>query len=436
MAASNDHGPVARRSTSLIKNAVVTLNLLVVAFLSIALMGVTRRVNVSETEKTSLETELARTREDVERITKKNDEQLVEVIRRESAGRDEHQKRDEERLDQIAALASRLEKIENQNRQNRVEVTTNFKRDIEDLRSTFMHSLDVKKDAPTMFRDFEKTYGRGVVLIYTEFDYVRIRDGKEGRAKTVTGWGSGFFVSDEGHIVTSKHVVQPWKFDQDIATMISLGEIKVDETTLRIAAWESGTEALDGEDHPRLTVGYNNSEKKNLRLYAVAPDHMSEQSLDGGVFGPKYKLHDLDNNDLAILKAEGKNFCPLPSVEAATPDRVTKLDPVMALGYPRGQNGLETSMVTTSPSIGTVRKAENTIHVTASIIPGNSGGPLIGPTGEVVGIVTRIYSETLGICIKMEHAWTLLEAGRAAEDAENALANVLPLLGARLILSN
>ena len=59
--------------------------------------------------------------------------------------------------------------------------------------------------------------------------------------------------------------------------------------------------------------------------------------------------------------------------------------------------------------IGTVRKVENTIHVTASIIPGNSGGPLVGPDGNVVAIVTRVYSETLGICINIDHVRKLLD---------------------------
>lgn len=426
--------PKPAEDKSTLRTVFVYLNLVIVAFMTVALVGVTRRINTTDSEKRVLDHELERTRATVDLLTRKHEEQLGDVMERETAVRTEMERRDEERNALIDKLAARLTTIESQNRQSKAEVTTSLKREIEGLKSELRIELGEKKDAATMFRDFETIYGRGVVLIYTEFDYYRVRDGKDGRKKTVTGWGSGFFVSEDGHIVTNKHVVQPWKFDQDLATMASLGEIRIDEDSLRIACWESGMRALAGEEHPSTSLGYNNFELKNLRIYAVAPDHMSDRSVDSGVFGPKFRVHDLDNNDLVILKAEGKDFCPLPCVDHAGGDTLKKLDSVMALGYPRGQNGLETSVVTTSPSIGTIRKVENTIHVTASIIPGNSGGPLIGPEGKVVGIVTRIYSETLGICIRIDHARQLIEEGKKSEKAALRLANSVPSAIAQRIL--
>jgi S1-C subfamily serine protease len=423
----------AHPDKSVTRTVLVYLNLVIVAFLSVALVGVTRRIGETAGEKRRLEDELKRTRASVDLIKRAHDEQLADARAREDAVRDDLSARDKARGDLLTSINHRLSTVEQTSRRDRVDATANVKREIEDLRSALQRELGPRRDVQDTFRDFEGRYGRGVVLIYTEFDYVRMHDGKEGRRKTVSGWGSGFFVDGDGHIVTNKHVIQAWKFDQDLATMAALDEIKIDEDSLRIACWESGTFALDGADRPQMDVGFNNFELGNLRVLAMAPDHLTEHSLDSGIFGPKYKTHDLDNNDLVVLKVDGAKCAPLPCTRLVDARTLHKLDQVMALGYPRGQNGLETARVETSPSIGTVRKVENTIHVTASIIPGNSGGPLIGPDGEVVGIVTRIYSETLGICIKIDHALDLIDQARAAERAAFECLRVLPCAGPTLL---
>jgi S1-C subfamily serine protease len=71
---------------------------------------------------------------------------------------------------------------------------------------------------------------------------------------------------------------------------------------------------------------------------------------------------------------------------------------------------MEHESVVSSPSLGNVRSVQDTIQVSAPIIPGNSGGPLIGIDGRVIGIATRVVTdtETLGMCIKVEHALKLI----------------------------
>lgn len=277
------------------------------------------------------------------------------------------------------------------------------------------------------FQDIQARHDRSVVLIYCEFSYHPVEEGRRGPPRRATGWGSGFIVTEEGHIVTNKHVVQPWKFDSDLMALAALGEIEVDEWSVRLAAWPAGERTLDAERNPVFSTGYNNIERQDLRLFALAPDRWGRRSVEfaGGRVG--VRLHDLDNNDLAILKAEGAPFHPLPCAEGDGGPGLRKLDPVMALGFPRGQSGLESGIAETSPSIGTVRKVEETIHVSAAIIPGNSGGPLFGADGRVVGVTTRIFSETLGICLKIEHALRLLRHGILAERLAGIAAAGFPL---------
>ena len=60
------------------------------------------------------------------------------------------------------------------------------------------------------------------------------------------------------------------------------------------------------------------------------------------------------------------------------------------------------STAETSPSLGYVRKVEETIQITAPIVSGNSGGPLVDTEGRVLGVATRTKGDTsLGVCIQV-----------------------------------
>ena len=91
---------------------------------------------------------------------------------------------------------------------------------------------------------------------------------------------------------------------------------------------------------------------------------------------------------------------------------VEKLDPVMVLGFPSGPAILESGKAESSPSRGDVRKVEDTIYVTAPIVPGNSGGPVLDRDGVVIAIATRTAQgeATLGSCIQSRHVYPLLQA--------------------------
>lgn len=297
----------------------------------------------------------------------------------------------------------------------RQEVLVALRADLRNLDDRMQRSFSDRLTEEERFRRIQQAADPSVFLIHCEFTY-RTKSG-EGTAgeQTGTGWGTGFVVSREGHIATNKHVVQPWKFDPELSAMEALGQIEILPDSVKLCAWPAGTRCLDEAHRLLPDNGYNNTTKKNLAVAAVAADHMVRKPLESAGGGLDFPVHELDNNDLVILKAEGGPFEPLRCRRLGADGRLPKLGLVMALGFPRGHRGLEKGVAETSPSLGNVRKVEDTIHITASIIPGNSGGPLFNEEGEVVGVATRIYSETLGICLKVDHALDLLEIARNAE---------------------
>jgi len=142
---------------------------------------------------------------------------------------------------------------------------------------------------------------------------------------------------------------------------------------------------------------------------AMAPDHWvkGNRSLaQGGRHAGRY--HALDNADLAVLRAQLDTPAhAIPMVSDAAQTRA--LDQVLVLGFPRGTQILEGRHAIPSLSVGIVSKVEDTIMITASIHPGNSGGPVLDEGGNVIGVAARrAGGETLGRCIRAEHVRALL----------------------------
>jgi|GEM_PF-2241051 len=262
--------------------------------------------------------------------------------------------------------------------------------------------LDGVRKRAVAFKEIEKEYGGSILLIFIQYELVldqqRIPRGS---------MGSGFFVTSSGHIVTNKHVVQPWKFSVEDIMLIDQG-FAIDPATLVLAAWPAGTEMRTEQGVISLQAAFANL-KHDLEVVGTAPDTFENavRMLETGV--PfQGRIHTYDNGDLAVLKANPTVPVRALPLAAAT-EKLEKLDPVMVLGFPTGINILETTKAETSPSVGEVRKIEKSIMVTAPIVPGNSGGPLMDIQGRVVGVASKIFGEaTLGSCIPAEHILPLL----------------------------
>jgi S1-C subfamily serine protease len=125
------------------------------------------------------------------------------------------------------------------------------------------------------------------------------------------------------------------------------------------------------------------------------------------------KVHDdSSNEDLALLKARGSSFEPIP-LRRPNEGPIEKLDGVLLLGFPAGPSILEKGMAETTATPGVVRKVEETIYVSGGMIGGNSGGPVLDSEGRAVGVATRVVSgtESFGSCLKIEHVIDLYEGG-------------------------
>ena len=161
--------------------------------------------------------------------------------------------------------------------------------------------------------------------------------------RTPAGLGSGFVISDKGHIITNYHVVE-------------------DETRVSITLFR------------KTDTGYERKEIKNVKIVAIQP-----------------------LRDIALLQVSEKDRkdLDLKPVAIAKDDDLKVGSLVFAIGNPLGLERSVTQGIvsSTTRTLGHLRF----IQTDASINPGNSGGPLFNTRGEVVGIACAGYTFFQGL---------------------------------------
>ena len=122
-------------------------------------------------------------------------------------------------------------------------------------------------------------------------------------------------------------------------------------------------------------------------------------------------------HDLAILKVDGTG---LAAVSLGDSDRLEVGQKVIAIGYALGEfpntvttgvvSGLGRSVTASSGIFGQAETLSNIIQTDAALNPGNSGGPLLDYSGNVVGINVAITqgAQNIGFAIPINGAKSII----------------------------
>lgn len=243
--------------------------------------------------------------------------------------------------------------------------------------------------------------------------------------ETSSGNGSGFFISDQGHIITNKHVVRPastshWTKAQDQLkkAQMSLSTIKkeLNEEKIILANYENELKEYrkyvanlpakhikrpgavrELAAHESRYLRRKENYDRNLRIYQSEKLATDKKVTDLGwrsavaAVEQNFKVYLKDNTelqaqlisistkyDLALLQVKGKVTPYLPLARGRQPQQGDK---VYAVGSPLGMRDSVTSGIIT-------RSDRNYLVTDAQILPGNSGGPLVNEAGEVLGVNT------------------------------------------------
>lgn len=258
------------------------------------------------------------------------------------------------------------------------------------------------------------------------------------------GTGSGFFISDNGYLLTNRHVIrgddrQAEAVDEALEHIDDQVEIAEQDFEIRgkqlagekkiLDEMKAAIEKLPGR-HPQKEK-YIKQYQDRLEYYqALKEDFERKQArFKHGKNNYKTEKTDYENqqaiagvnrnfqitlknkeifyaylvrassaHDLALLKVDG---CKTPFISPADMDRVAQRQKVWAIGSPLN--------IADTMKDGTISGfTDKYIQTNAQIYPGNSGGPLVNEKGQVIGIntlkeLTRKF-EGMGLAIPIDTA--------------------------------
>ncbi|WP_433964249.1 trypsin-like peptidase domain-containing protein [Tunturiibacter gelidiferens] len=173
-------------------------------------------------------------------------------------------------------------------------------------------------------------------------------DGDGGAAGERRALGSGFIVDPRGYIITNNHVVD-----------------KADKIYVKLSTDPDGGPGDEGR--PATVIGVDK------------------------------------DTDIAVIKIDSKE--PLPTVKLGNSDGAQVGDWVLAIGSPFALSKTVTAGIISaknrsidepSPNGVSQTQFQRFIQTDAAINPGNSGGPLVDMAGQVVGMNTAIYTQSMG----------------------------------------
>ncbi|MFA4998713.1 MAG: trypsin-like peptidase domain-containing protein [Candidatus Paceibacterota bacterium] len=247
-------------------------------------------------------------------------------------------------------------------------------------------SIIVTKDVPIIeqyytnpFQDFGDFFGS---------DFLVPQYRQNGTEKKEVGGGTGFIVSEDGMILTNKHVVSDAEADYTVLT--------------------------------------NDGKKYSAEVLARDPiQDLAVIKIDSN--------RAIDSKGEMVLKQ-------FPTVPLGDSDRIQIGQTVIAIGNTLGEfrNTVSVGVVsglgrTITVSDGSVTETlEDVIQTDAAINSGNSGGPLLNLKGEVIGINTAMVqgAQSIGFTIPIN---------KAKKDIDNVKSSgriIYPLLGIRYVLIN
>lgn len=231
------------------------------------------------------------------------------------------------------------------------------------------------------------------------------------------GTGSGFFISKDGYIATSGHVVSSDAADimtnELTSDPVLYSKISKNSKNIMQKLYSLPEKDLRLTNKQEITfVAIGNKplifDYKNLRKIFMTQesDHIKKAEIIAADYSAKDiafiengKNEGFTANDVAILKI---NVTDAPSINLANTENINQNDKITLIGFPTDADNQLTSNdliqpTVTSGTISSIRNANGVFsrlfQTDADASQGSSGGPAVDESGAAVGIVTYRFKD-------------------------------------------
>ena len=285
-----------------------------------------------------------------------------------------------------------------------------------------------RKPSEDIFIEYAMHYAPSVAFVMV--DYLLL-EGEQTVYRNRTE-GTAFLVDDEGYLLTNRHVACPWLEDDNLHLIVDNrpADAPVLRLDYRIFLWFEGERAFNRlpdlsaasqvEDIYFVESAYRTDGTPRLGIAGVAKTPVKTSSL----------MRSPLKDDFAVLRIEEipEGLIPLRLDPTMDPRGLSKLSPVITLGFPLGSRTQATT-VNVSVTRGHVRRTfEDMFQVDTSIHRGNSGGPIIDIHGKVIGIASAVVvdwaSAPMPVVTPLSDIGLVLPIGKSAgfiEDLKRGL---------------
>lgn len=252
--------------------------------------------------------------------------------------------------------------------------------------------------------DLEKTCGLPTAVV--------IRNGKlrsvdSDKSSMISYTGTGFFISEDGKIVTNLHIVRPWLFEKELSIVADQYKMYIANAAVEI---------------PALNAYTSQVEVKGVLAYiGMIPNgaYFSDENLKQC---REVAAYDDTNKDVAIIQLDSKqlpdkNTCIVPMSDAVVNDADIRVGAhIYTMGFPFGLNlqdlkSAKGMQILANGGSITQECTDYSFGFNAPSYGGASGSPVFNDKGQLIGVLNSGVSKSQGFnyAIKAVHVKNLLE---------------------------
>ncbi len=248
-------------------------------------------------------------------------------------------------------------------------------------------SIIITKDMPIFEEYYVDPFGDSDIFFNQPFLDIKVPQYRQkGTEEREIGGGTGFIISEDGMILTNKHVVQDEEADYTILTN-------------------------DGKKYPAKVLARDPIE--DLAILKIDKEKMiTEQG-------------DLNEQSFPMIKIGDSADLQIGQTVVAIGNALGEFRNTISVGVISGLG-----RTITASGGGIVETLEDVIQTDAAINKGNSGGPLLNIKGEVIGINVAMAEEAQSIGFSIP----INKAKRDIEQIKTIGKIIYPFLGVRYVL--